>query len=235
MNADMTTHPASITFHAARADDTPAFIALRGKTRQNAISRERLAEAGITALFGASGSGKSTAIRLIAGLEKPDRGRISLGGTVLTDVAEGIFVPPHKRRIGLVFQDALLLPHLSVQANLTYGRFFTPAAERRIGFEPVVEVLGIGHLLNRKPETLSGGERQRVAIGRALLASPRLLLMDEPLAALDQARKQDGRQHDDDDHHNQYLDKRKGAFYRHGITWLYDVFHRLFDRLTPSG
>ena len=149
------------------------------------------AEAGITALFGASGSGKSTAIRLIAGLEKPDRGRISLGETVLTDRAAGVFVPPHKRRIGLVFQDALLLPHLSVEANLTYGRFFTPSAERRISFEPVVEVLGISHLLNRRPETLSGGERQRVAIGRALLASPRLLLMDEPLAALDQARKQE--------------------------------------------
>jgi molybdate transport system ATP-binding protein len=146
---------------------------------------------GVTALFGPSGSGKSTIIRLLAGLEMPEEGRISLGDTVLLDTANHVAVPPHRRRIGLVFQDALLLPHLSVKANLTYGRWFTPRGERRIGFDPVVEVLGINHLLDRRPATLSGGERQRVAIGRALLTSPRLLLMDEPLASLDQARKQE--------------------------------------------
>ncbi len=146
---------------------------------------------GVTALFGPSGSGKSTVIRLLAGLERPDKGRITVGDTVLLDTGGGIAVPPHRRRMGLVFQDALLLPHLSVKANLTYGRWFTPRGERRIAFDPVVEVLGIGHLLDRRPATLSGGERQRVAIGRALLTSPRLLLMDEPLAALDQARKQE--------------------------------------------
>lgn len=144
---------------------------------------------GITALFGPSGSGKTTAIRLIAGLERPDHGRIALGEQVLVDVAAGIALPPHRRRIGLVFQDAQLFPHLSVRANLIYGRAFTPARLRRVGLEPVIEVLGIGHLLARRPATLSGGERQRVAIGRALLASPALLLMDEPLASLDAARK----------------------------------------------
>jgi len=146
---------------------------------------------GVTALFGPSGSGKSTIIRLLAGLERPEQGRITLGDTVLLDTSRRMAVPPHRRRIGLVFQDALLLPHLSVKANLTYGRWFTPRGERRIAFDPVVEVLGIGHLLDRRPATLSGGERQRVAIGRALLASPRLLLMDEPLASLDQARRQE--------------------------------------------
>jgi molybdate transport system ATP-binding protein len=144
---------------------------------------------GVTALFGPSGSGKSTAIRLLAGLERPDEGRIALGETALVDTRKKLRVPPHRRRIGLVFQDALLLPHLSVKSNLTYGRWFTPAPERKVGFEDVVEVLGIGHLLDRRPATLSGGERQRVAIGRALLTSPRLLLMDEPLASLDASRK----------------------------------------------
>lgn len=144
---------------------------------------------GITALFGPSGSGKTTAIRLLAGLERPDNGIIIVRGVTLLDTAQHYAVPTHKRRIGLVFQDALLLPHRSVRANLTYGEACTPPAERRIAFGPVVDVLGIGHLLDRRPETLSGGERQRVAIGRALLTSPRLLLMDEPLASLDASRK----------------------------------------------
>jgi molybdate transport system ATP-binding protein len=149
------------------------------------------AGAGVTALFGPSGSGKSTAIRLLAGLERPTGGTIGVGEDMLLDTARGIALPPHRRRIGLVFQDALLFPHLSVKANLAYGRFFTPKAERRVELGPVVDVLGIGHLLARRPDTLSGGERQRVAIGRALLTSPRLLLMDEPLAALDEARKRE--------------------------------------------
>lgn len=146
-------------------------------------------DGGITALFGPSGSGKSTVIRLLAGLESPQRGRIAIAGTPVLDTGRGIRVPTHRRRIGLVFQDAQLFPHLSVRNNLTYGRWFTPKADRRIALDPVVAVLGIGHLLERHPATLSGGERQRVAIGRALLTSPELLLMDEPLAALDISRK----------------------------------------------
>ena len=147
------------------------------------------AAAGVTALFGPSGAGKSTVIRLVAGLEAADSARIRIDDTVLDDTAAGRHVPPHRRRVGLVFQDARLFPHLSVRANLAYGRWFTARANRRIAREPVVEVLGIGHLLDRAPATLSGGERQRVAIGRAMLASPRLLLMDEPLASLDAARR----------------------------------------------
>jgi molybdate transport system ATP-binding protein len=146
---------------------------------------------GITALFGPSGSGKSTAIRLLAGLERPREGRIAFADTVVLDTSRSVAVPAHRRRIGLVFQDAQLFPHLSVAGNLTYGRFFTSRSERRVAFNPVVDVLGIGHLLSRRPDTLSGGERQRVAIGRALLASPRLLLMDEPLASLDAARRRE--------------------------------------------
>jgi len=147
--------------------------------------------AGVTALFGPSGCGKSTIIRLVAGLERPATGRVVLGETVLVDTARRVCLPPHRRRIGLVFQDAQLFPHLSVATNLAYGRFFTAARRRRVAFDEVVEVLGIGHLLKRRPDTLSGGEKQRVAIGRALLTSPDLLLMDEPLAALDEERKRE--------------------------------------------
>lgn len=146
-------------------------------------------DAGITGLIGPSGSGKSTVIALIAGLLRPVRGRVCVDGTVLTDTAGGVWLPPHKRGVGLVFQDAQLFPHLSVRQNLMYGRYFTPQPADAIGFQPVVDVLGIGHLLDRPPQTLSGGERQRVAIGRALLTSPRVLAMDEPLAALDTSRK----------------------------------------------
>lgn len=146
-------------------------------------------EAGITALFGRSGAGKSMTINLIAGLARPDRGRIVLDGRTLVDTDAQIFVPAHRRRIGLVFQDAQLFPHLTVRQNLLFGRWFAPHLERNIAFASVVETLGIGHLLQRKPARLSGGETQRVAIGRALLASPKLLLMDEPLASLDTERK----------------------------------------------
>ena len=146
-------------------------------------------DAGITALFGRSGSGKSMTINLIAGLTRPDRGSIVLDGRTLVDTEAGVFVPKHRRRVGLVFQDAQLFPHLSVRRNLLFGRWFAPKAERTIAFDSVVETLGIGHLLERKPALLSGGEKQRVAIGRALLASPKILLMDEPLASLDKERK----------------------------------------------
>lgn len=146
---------------------------------------------GATALFGRSGSGKSTILAALAGLLRPTRGHVRIGDTTLFDADRWIAVPSHKRRIGYVFQDAQLFPHLSVRANLGYGRYFAPKAERRLDLETVVEVLGIGALLDRRPVTLSGGERQRVAIGRALLAAPRLLLMDEPLASLDQQRKRE--------------------------------------------
>jgi len=144
---------------------------------------------GITALFGRSGSGKSQTISLIAGLTRPDAGKIVLDGKILVDVKSKIFLPPHRRRIGLVFQDSHLFPHLSVQQNLMFGRWFAPRGERSIAFESVIETLGIGHLLKRRPARLSGGERQRVAIGRALLACPKLLLFDEPFAALDLQRR----------------------------------------------
>ncbi|MDE2578632.1 MAG: molybdenum ABC transporter ATP-binding protein [Hyphomicrobiales bacterium] len=145
--------------------------------------------AGVSALFGPSGSGKSTILNLIAGLERPQRGRIALDGNVLLDTARGVFVPAHKRRIAVVFQDALLFPHLNVRRNIAFGRFFAPKDAPAIPQELVVAALGVGHMLDRRPATLSGGERQRVGLARALLASPRLLLMDEPLAALDDERK----------------------------------------------
>ncbi len=143
----------------------------------------------LTALFGPSGSGKTTLVNLIAGLMKPERGRIAVDDRVLTDSERRVRLPASRRRIGYVFQDARLFPHLTVKQNLGYGRFFAPRAERYAEMNAVVELLGIGHLLGRRPDRLSGGERQRVAIGRALLASPRLILMDEPLASLDEARK----------------------------------------------
>lgn len=146
-------------------------------------------DGGITALFGRSGSGKSMTIGLIAGLVRPDRGHVRVRETVLVDTTARTFVPLHKRRIGLVFQDAHLFPHFSVRKNLLFGQSFAPRAARTIGLDAVVDTLGIAHLLDRRPAKLSGGERQRVAIGRALLACPRLLLFDEPFAALDRQRK----------------------------------------------
>lgn len=151
--------------------------------------------AGVTALFGPSGSGKTSVVQMVAGLTRPDAGRILLDGTPLfDDGAEGgrrVDLPMDKRRIGYVFQDGRLFPHMTVRANLTYGQRLVPSAKRRIGFDTVVDLLGIGTLLDRRPARLSGGEKQRVAVGRALLTSPRLLLMDEPLAALDANRKQE--------------------------------------------
>jgi molybdate transport system ATP-binding protein len=149
------------------------------------------AEPGITVLFGPSGAGKTSILDLIAGILAPARGRIAVDGQVLYDSAARINVAPEKRRVGYIFQDARLFPHRAVRANLLYGYNLTPATERYAELDHIVEVLGIGHLLGRSPASLSGGEQQRVAIGRAILASPRLLLMDEPLASLDEGRKQE--------------------------------------------
>ena len=146
---------------------------------------------GITALFGHSGSGKTTCLRAIAGLERGARGRLEVNGKVWQDDAQGVFLPTHRRALGYVFQDAALFPHLSVRDNLDYGRRRVAAAERRVSPDAAIELLGIGALLDRLPEKLSGGEKSRVAVARALLTSPRLLLMDEPLAALDHHRKQE--------------------------------------------
>ena len=146
-------------------------------------------DAPIVAFFGRSGSGKTTLVNAIAGILKPERGRIVIGGRVLFDSANGVDLPPEHRRVGYVFQDALLFPHMTVRANLDYGEALTPLAERVIDRERVLALLGLQALLERRPTSLSGGERQRVAIGRALLTSPRVLLLDEPLASLDGARK----------------------------------------------
>jgi molybdate transport system ATP-binding protein len=149
------------------------------------------APSGITALFGPSGAGKTTIVNAIAGLLRPDHGRIVADGTMLLDTAAGTFVPRHRRRAGTVFQEGRLFPHLDVRQNLLFGRWFAPRGAPRADIGHIVDLLGIGHLLTRRPALLSGGEKQRVAIGRALLAAPRLLLMDEPLASLDAARKEE--------------------------------------------
>ncbi len=145
--------------------------------------------AGITAIFGRSGAGKTSLVNMLAGLLKPERGRISLAGETLFDSAAQVDVPIEQRRLGYVFQEGRLFPHLSVHRNLTYGLKRVPRPERRIELDEVVALLDIEPLLERRPNALSGGEKQRVALGRALLANPKLLLMDEPLAALDQPRK----------------------------------------------
>jgi len=151
--------------------------------------------AGITALFGTSGAGKTSVLNMVAGLLKPDRGRIMVSGRTLFDADAGIDLPPEQRHAGYVFQDGRLFPHRRVRANLLYGARLADAQAQRsgldIGLDEAVAFLGIGHLLDRWPRTLSGGEAQRVAIGRALLSGPRFLLMDEPLASLDAARRED--------------------------------------------
>ena len=144
---------------------------------------------GVTALYGHSGSGKTTCLRCIAGLERAEQGFVQINDEVWQDSQNKRFVPPHKRALGYVFQEASLFPHLSVLGNLEFGWRRIPRSQRRVDMAHATELLGIGHLLDRHPQHLSGGERQRVGIARALLTSPRLLLMDEPLAALDSQRK----------------------------------------------
>ncbi|WP_339471976.1 molybdenum ABC transporter ATP-binding protein [Pseudomonas sp. EL_65y_Pfl1_R83] len=144
---------------------------------------------GVTALYGHSGSGKTTCLRCIAGLERAEDGFIQVNDEVWQDSRNGVFVPPHKRALGYVFQEASLFAHLSVRANLEFGLKRIPRQQRRVDMAQATELLAIGHLLDRNPQHLSGGERQRIGIARALLTSPKLLLMDEPLAALDSQRK----------------------------------------------
>ncbi|MEW5725673.1 MAG: ATP-binding cassette domain-containing protein [Thermodesulfobacteriota bacterium] len=149
----------------------------------------RVEDREILALFGPSGAGKTSIVNMVAGLLRPDRGFVSAGQARLFDSELGLNLPPARRRIGYIFQDDRLFPHLSVQGNLNYGLKLTPAGERWVNYDEVLETLGIGHLLKRFPHRLSGGEKQRVALGRALLTSPRLLLMDEPLTSVDEERK----------------------------------------------
>jgi molybdate transport system ATP-binding protein len=144
---------------------------------------------GVTALFGPSGSGKTSIIGMVAGLMRPDSGRITINNEVMFDSATGVDEPAYRRHIGYVFQDGRLFPHMSIAHNLDYGRWMTGAERDEAQFKRVTTLLDIGHLLRRRPGALSGGERQRVALGRALLMRPRLLLLDEPLASLDATRK----------------------------------------------
>jgi molybdate transport system ATP-binding protein len=151
----------------------------------------RIPGKGVTALFGRSGSGKTSLLRCLAGLEKPARAFLSINGDVWHDTERGVFVPPQERGIGYVFQEGVLFPHLKVQDNLLYGFRRTPAGQQQESLQRVVDLLGLKALLHRLPSQLSGGEKQRVAIGRALLNNPRLLLMDEPMASLDRAHKKE--------------------------------------------
>jgi molybdate transport system ATP-binding protein len=146
---------------------------------------------GVTALFGPSGSGKTSIVNMVAGLLAPDRGRVMCNGTLLFDSAGGVSLPPHRRHIGYVFQDGRLFPHMTVAQNLDYGRRMYRLPHDADAQARIVALLDIAHLLARRPGKLSGGERQRVAIGRALLMRPQLLLLDEPLASLDAARKRE--------------------------------------------
>jgi molybdate transport system ATP-binding protein len=155
------------------------------------LNADFTSDSGSTAILGRSGAGKTTLINIIAGLIRPIHGRVRLDGALLLDTDRGVDLAAHKRRIGYVFQESRLFPHLSVRQNLLYGRWFVPRRLRQTSVETVVDLLDLGPLLHRGTAQLSGGEKQRVAIGRALLASPRLLLMDEPLSSLDEARKQE--------------------------------------------
>jgi molybdate transport system ATP-binding protein len=153
------------------------------------LSAAFASEGRVTGLFGASGAGKTSLVNMIAGLLRPDRGTIAIDDETLDDTARGVHVPAWRRRIGYVFQDSRLFPHLDVAQNLDYGRRMNRLPDDPAQQERVTDLLDIGHLLNRRPGKLSGGERQRVALGRALLSKPRLLLLDEPLGSLDEGRR----------------------------------------------
>jgi molybdate transport system ATP-binding protein len=166
-------------------------IRVRRSFGATTIEAEIVTEKRSLALVGPSGGGKTTLLNMVAGLERPDAGFIAVGGTVLFDSERGVNLPPRRRGIGYVFQEPRLFPHYSVAGNLRYGASVALPGEPLIGFEELVDWLGIGPLLDRRPAKLSGGEKQRVAIGRALLSRPRALLLDEPLSALDPARRED--------------------------------------------
>lgn len=171
---------------------TPAPLEIQARLQRPGFTLDvdlQLPHQGVTVLFGPSGSGKSTCLRILAGLEQGASGRISVGGEVWQDSRSGLFRPVHQRAVGYVFQEASLFEHLNVQSNLQFGYARTPKAQRKHVWDEGLGLLGITHLLHRMPHELSGGERQRVAIARALASNPRVLLMDEPLAALDAHRK----------------------------------------------
>src|SRR5262249_35457387 len=179
------------TRRAKARDRMTLDVDIRKKLGSFALDVRFAAGGGLTAVFGRSGAGKTSVINIIAGLIRPDEGRVTVNDIPLVDTASGVFVPKHRRRLGYVFQEGRLFPHLNVRQNLLYGRWFSDTPDRRDDVGRVLEMLGLEPLLDRQPAHLSGGEKQRVAIGRALLANPRLLLMDEPLASLDEARKQE--------------------------------------------
>ncbi len=164
-------------------------VALRHRLANIEMDLDISVPSGLTVLFGPSGSGKTTVINAVAGLLRPEAGRVAVDGRVLLDTARNIWLPPHRRRLGYIFQESRLFPHLTVRQNLAFGRWFAPREARPESMDSVISMLGLGPHLNRRPGALSGGEKQRVAIGRALLAAPRVILADEPLASLDEARK----------------------------------------------
>jgi molybdate transport system ATP-binding protein len=166
-------------------------VRARCKLGERVITAEFASEGGLTALFGPSGAGKTSVLNMVGGLLRPDAGRITVGGEALFDSAARIDVPARRRRAGYVFQDGRLFPHKRVRGNLLYGWTLADPANRWMDLDEAARFLGIAHLLDRWPRTLSGGEAQRVAIGRALLSGPRFLLMDEPLASLDRARREE--------------------------------------------
>lgn len=166
-------------------------VDVRKNLGSHVVAARFAAPDGITLLWGPSGIGKTSVLNMIAGLLRPDRGHVSIDGEMLFDDSASIDLPPHRRRIGYVFQDGRLFPHLRVRANLLYGHRLAAPENRWMSLQAVIDFLGIEHLLNRWPRTLSGGEAQRVAIGRALLSGARALLMDEPLASIDPARRED--------------------------------------------
>jgi molybdate transport system ATP-binding protein len=167
-------------------------VAIRHPLDRITIDLEFSANGGLTALLGPSGAGKTTILNAIAGVLRPEQARIDFDGTPLTDTARGVFVPAHERHIGYVFQDSRLFPHLTVRQNLGFGRWFASRRHRATArLDDVVSLLGLAPLLARHPAKLSGGEKRRVALGRALLTGPRLLLLDEPLGSLEVSRRQE--------------------------------------------